>query len=76
MLEKDQYTLKQLRQLSGLSQKELGALIGVTERTIWNYENDVENLRKVSYPQLQRVAEVLDVKVDDIFLGATSTKSN
>lgn len=69
MLGKKQYTLKELRKLSGHSQKQFAEKIGVTERTVWTYENDLESLQKVSYPMLQLMAKVLDVEVDNIFLG-------
>ena len=72
MLDQKQFTLKQLRMLAGLSQEELGKAIGVTSRTIGAYEADVEKLKNISYHRLMSIADVLDVSVDDIFLGDTS----
>lgn len=69
MIGKEQHTLKQLRNYAGLSQEKFGERIGVTSRTVWTYENDIEALKKVSYPMLQKMAEVLNVEVDNIFLG-------
>lgn len=69
MLNNKQFTLKQLRGLSGLSQEELGKAVQLTARTIGTYENDIDSLKKVSYTKLQEIAKVLNVSVDDIFLG-------
>lgn len=69
MLDQKQFTLKQLRRLSGMSQEELGEAVGLTSRTIGTYENDLDSLKNVSYAKLQEIAKALDVSVDDIFLG-------
>ena len=68
------YTLAQWRRLRGLSQDELAAMVGITSRTIANYEKDVSNLGKASYEVVQRLAGALDVKLSQIFLGDTSEK--
>ena len=41
MLDQKQFTLKQLRNLSGMSQEELGEAVGLTARTIGTYEKDI-----------------------------------
>lgn len=69
MLDQKQFTLKQLRRLSGMSQEELGEAVGLTSRTIGTYENDLDSLKNVSYAKLQEIAKALDVSVNDIFLG-------
>ena len=69
MLDQKQFTLKQLRNLSGMSQEELGEAVGLSSRTIGTYEKDVNSLKKVSYAKLQEIAKALDVSVDNIFLG-------
>lgn len=69
MLNNKQFTLKQLRGLSGLSQEELGKAVQLTARTIGTYENDIDSFKKVSYTKLQEIAKVLNVSVDNIFLG-------
>lgn len=74
MLKQKKYTLKQLRQLAGFTQEELGVRIGMTERTISKYENNVDELKKISYEKLKVISSVLGVEVDDIFLGETSDK--
>ncbi|MDU9304454.1 helix-turn-helix transcriptional regulator [Staphylococcus coagulans] len=67
-------TLKQWRNLRDLSQKELANEANVTERSIANYEKDVKNLQNAKYATVKRLADALDVKVDNIFLSDTSEK--
>lgn len=67
-------TLKQWRNLRELSQKELASEANVTERSIANYEKDVKNLQNAKYATVKRLADALDVKVDNIFLSETSEK--
>lgn len=64
--------LTDLRKLNRLSQEELAAKTGLTPRTINNYEKDVNNLRKASYNNVEKIAKILKVTVDDIFLEDTS----
>ena len=70
----EQYSLKQWRNLRGYSQEELAREVGVSTRTISNYENDVENLGNASYRRVQKIVNVLNIKLDQIFLGDTSEK--
>lgn len=70
----EQYSLKQWRNLRGYSQEGLAREVGVSTRTISNYENDVENLGNASYKRVQKIVDVLDIKLDQIFLGMTSEK--
>lgn len=65
-------TLKTLRRFRGKTQDELAKEIGITSRTIMNYEDDVNNLRKASYETVERLANALQVSVDDIFLDDVS----
>lgn len=67
-------TLKQWRNLRDLSQKELANEANVTERSIANYEKDVKNLQNAKYATVKRLADALDVKVDNIFLSDNSEK--
>lgn len=69
MLHKNKYTLAQLRRLKGLSQKELGETIGVSERTITSYESDVELFKKIQHWRLTEIARVLEVEISDIYIG-------
>ncbi len=67
MLE-DVYTLEQWRKLRGLSQEELAKKVNLSTRTIWNYENDNNKLRSASYSTIAKIAEVLSIKTQQIFL--------
>lgn len=64
-----QFSLKELRARHNLSQEKLANLVGITTRTIASYESDIANLRKASYQVIEKIAEVLEVEVKDIFLG-------
>lgn len=59
-------TLKELRVEKRLKQKELAELLGVTDRTIQNYEKDSSNIGDIL---LSKYMKVFNVKYDDIFLG-------
>ena len=52
------YTIKELRARNNFTQEELAKRSGLNARTVNSYESNVEKL-----------AEVLKVQVDDIFLG-------
>lgn len=66
--------LNQWRVLKEMTREELASKSGVSYRTIQSYEKDVNNLRKAKYETLERIANALDISVDDIFLGHTSEK--
>ncbi|MFB5068318.1 MAG: helix-turn-helix transcriptional regulator [Aerococcus sanguinicola] len=70
----EKYTLAQWRKLRGMSQEELAFRVGVTARTIANYEKDVTNFGKASYDTVQKLADVLDIKLSQFFLENTSEK--
>lgn len=70
----EKFTLKQWRNIRGLSQEELAERVGVTSRTILSYEKDVNKLGNASYITVQRIADTLQIKLSDIFLGADSEK--
>ena len=63
------YTIKELRARNNFTQEELAKRSGLNARTVNSYENNVENLRRASYKNVEKLAEVLKVQVDDIFLG-------
>lgn len=67
-------TLYDLRRLRRLTQKDLAERTGITERTIITYEMSVENLRKASYENVEKIAKALGVEIDQIFLSTTSEK--
>ena len=70
----EKLTLKQWRNLKGMSQKELSQRSGVTERSIANYEKDIDNLRSAKYSTIINICNALDISVDNIFLESTSEK--
>lgn len=72
MLENKKLKLKQWRALKEISRDELAQATQLTARTIYNYETDVNNLRKASYENLLKIANALEISVDDIFLGNVS----
>ena len=69
-------TLRQWRALRGYSQRELSEMTGVNERTITNYEKDVTNLYNAKYSTIEKLANALDVKVENIFLGSNAEEPN
>lgn len=62
-------TLRQIRREKDITQEELSRLTGITTRSITTYENDIKALRSASYDNLSKMADALEVAVDDIFLG-------
>lgn len=70
----EKFTLRQIRNIKGLTQKQLAELVGVTERTINTYESDVKSLQKADYIVVYNIAKALDVNTSDIFLGTDSEK--
>ncbi|MFQ3853675.1 helix-turn-helix transcriptional regulator [Staphylococcus parequorum] len=67
-------TLQQWRGLRGYSKVDLARKSGVTERTIYSFEKDIENLHNANYRTIKKVANALDIKVENIFLDYTSEK--
>lgn len=55
--------IKKYRKRKGLTQKELGAVLGLAEITIRQYEN---NMRKPKYEILFSIADVLNVSIADL----------
>lgn len=56
-------TLKALRVLYGLSQKEAANLVGINDRTWFNYENG-KNIP--DFDNVQKILDKFDVKLEDI----------
>lgn len=67
-------TLQQWRGLRGYSKVDLARKSGVTERTIYSFEKDIENLHNANYRTIKKVANALDIKIKNIFLDYTSEK--
>lgn len=62
-------TLKALRTLYGLTQKEAGQLVGVSEKTWHCYENCK------TFPQaptIEKISEVFGIDYDDIVFGRST----
>lgn len=70
----EKYTLKQIRNIKGLTQRQLAEAVGITERTIHTYENNVKALQNADYIVVYNIAKALDVSTTDIFLGTDSEK--
>ena len=72
--EKRKLTIRQWRSLKGMSKAKLSRDSGVTERTIYRLEETQKNVQNANFKTLHKLAEVLGIKVDDIFLGDDSEK--
>lgn len=72
IIENHKYTLKQLRALKSISRQQLADEVGVHYNTIMFYENDVNKLRQAEYETIEKIADVLGVEIDNIFLNANS----
>lgn len=70
----EKYSLSQWRKLRGLSQEQLAAMVGVSARSIINYEGSEVALSNASYKTVQALADCLGIKISQIFLEATSEK--
>ena len=57
------FTLKQLRNIKGLSQKEAAEKLGVSEITLANYE---KGIRQPTAPTIKKIMEVYETTFDDI----------
>lgn len=73
-MEIEKGTLYDLRRMKRLTQKDLAEKTGITERTIITYETSVDNLRKASYENVEKIANALEVRIDQIFLSSDSEK--
>lgn len=67
-LEKVVKPIRAWRGLAEMTQAELAEKVGVTARTVSEWEKDTSVLRNVSYQRLQAIAKALDIEVDNIFL--------
>ena len=71
VLNEKKYTLKQLRSLAGFSQEELGELVGVSARTIYDYESDPTRLKNAKHDTLMKILKVLDVDLENLKMEET-----
>lgn len=58
--------LKRCREAKGLTQAELGKMVGIDHRRIQNYEQGVRDINRAECIIVLRIAEVLGVDVWDI----------
>ena len=58
-------TLKQLREQAGLSQEALSRLVGVSSKTISNWERGT-NVASLTVPQMKALCEALNVSLHDL----------
>lgn len=70
----EKFTIKQWRGIRGLTQEELAQMSGVSAKTIYTYETEEGSLGKAQYNTVQRIANALEIRLDNIFLGTTSEK--
>lgn len=59
--------IKEARKKAGLTQKELGALVGTSEAMISQYEN---GHRRPKYTTLETIAKALGIEVDYLYVDA------
>lgn len=72
--EKMVLTISQWRGLKKMNKRQLSIKSGVTEKTIYNYELSQEYIQNANYRTLSKLANALEIKVDNIFLGDDSEK--
>ena len=64
--------IKEARKKAGLTQKELGALVGTSEAMISQYEN---GHRRPKYTTLETIAKALGIEVDYLYVDAKDRTS-
>lgn len=74
MTDKLVLTLAEWRGMRGLSKVKLAEKVGLSARTIYNYETDIKNLRRADYETIKKICDALDINVSQIFLDDTSEK--
>ncbi|RTE05513.1 helix-turn-helix domain-containing protein [Paenibacillus whitsoniae] len=65
-------SISELRESYCLSQKELAEILGISSKTLWNYEQDSSNIPNAV---LSKIMIVFEVKYDQIFLGKKYEKN-
>lgn len=58
-------TLKQMREQAGLSQEALARLVGVSSKTVSNWERGT-NVASLTVPQMKALCEALGVALNDL----------
>lgn len=65
-----QFTVKQARVHSGMTQKQMAAQLGIDRSTYLRLEKDVS---RATVGQVNKIAAITGIPVTDIFLGTNST---
>lgn len=65
--EKPTMKLKELREQAGITQLQLAERSGVAIRTIRAYEQGQRDMMEASYRILKAIADVLEIKVEELF---------
>lgn len=63
--QKPPLTLKQLRERAGLSQEALARLLGVSSKTVSNWERGI-SIASLTVPQMKILCEALDVELKEL----------
>lgn len=66
--EVEEMNLKQLREQAGLSQAELGSMVGLKQTTISQYEN---RTRQPNLVIAKKIADVLNISLDELVYSIT-----
>ena len=56
--------IKELREKKGLTQEELGKLVGTTKQTIFKYETG--KIENIPYSRIKEIADIFEVDPNDI----------
>lgn len=62
----DKLALKHWRQLRNLTQAELAEKVRISPKTIYAYETDLSALKKASFENIERIAQALEISIDQI----------
>ena len=66
MLDHNHVPMKQYRQLQGMTQKELSEKTGISLRTIQNYEQGKNDIKKAAGETLLILAKALNCSIEDL----------
>ena len=58
-------TLKQLREQAGLSQEALARIVGVSSKTVSNWERGI-SIASLTVPQMKALCDALGVTLDEL----------
>lgn len=58
--------LRKIREMKGMSRRQLEQISGVSQSGIASYENDEKDLESASFKTILKLAKALNVKIKDI----------